>query len=152
MPNVQSRAAQDKILFPDDSSLPYDTYYSQNTTPGGNLGYNQWNESSQLPNTSPWNQIIINGTNGPDNITLNASAFVITEDGTVSGGSGATVYTNNWFANTNGLYAAPVDSNGGTLGGYNPGPGAAGSSKFTDTVGALNAGATGNVTFKVQVK
>jgi len=89
---------------------------------------------------------------GTNNITLNASAFVITEDGTASGGSGGTVYTNNWFANTNGLYAAPVDSTGGTLGGYNPGPGAAGSSKFTDTVGSLNAGATGNVAFKVQVK
>ena len=40
---------------------------------------------------------------------------------------------------------------GGTLGGYNPGPGAAGSSKFTDTVGALAAGASGTCTFKVQV-
>jgi hypothetical protein len=89
---------------------------------------------------------------GTNDITLNASAFVITEDGTASGGSGGTVYTNNWAANSNGLFAAPVDSNGGTLGGYNPGPGAAGSSKFTDTVGALAAGATGNCTFKVQVK
>lgn len=89
---------------------------------------------------------------GTNCITLNASGFVITEDGTASGGSGSTTYTNNWAANTNGLYAAPVDSNGGTLGGYNPGPGAAGSSKFTDTVGVLNAGGTGNVTFKVQVK
>ena len=77
---------------------------------------------------------------------------MITEDGTASGGSGSTTYANNWAANTNGLYAAPVDSNGGTLGGYNPGPGAAGSSKFTDTVGALAAGATGTCTFKVQVK
>jgi hypothetical protein len=89
---------------------------------------------------------------GTNDITLNASTCVITEDGSASGGSGGTVYTNNWFANTNGLFAAPVDSNGGTLGGYNPGPGAAGSSKFTDTVGSLNAGVSGNVTFKVQVK
>jgi len=89
---------------------------------------------------------------GTNNITLSASSFVITEDGSASGGSGSTLYTNNWFANTNGLYAVPVDSNGGTLGGYNPGPGAAGSSKFTDTVGALGAGASGNITFKVQVK
>lgn len=89
---------------------------------------------------------------GTNNITLNAGSFVITEDGSASGGSGATAYTNNWFANSNGLYAAPVDSNGGTLGGYNPGPGAAGSSKFTDTIGALAAGATGTCTFKVQVK
>jgi hypothetical protein len=89
---------------------------------------------------------------GTNDITLNASSFVITEDGAASGGGGATAYTNNWAANTNGLYAAPVDSNSGTLGGYNPGPGAAGSSRFTDTVGALAAGASGNVTFKVQVK
>ena len=88
---------------------------------------------------------------GTNCITLNASTFVITEDGNASGGSGSTTYSNSWAANTNGLYQAPVDSNGGTLGGYNPGPGAAGSSKFTDTVGALNAGASGNVTFKVQV-
>ncbi len=91
-------------------------------------------------------------TGGTNNITLSASSFVITEDGTASGGSGGTAYTNNWNANSNGLYAAPVDSNGGTLGGYNPGPGAAGSSKFTDTVGALAAGASGTCTFKVQVK
>jgi hypothetical protein len=89
---------------------------------------------------------------GTNNISLNASSFVITEDGAASGGSGSTTYANTWAANTNGLYAAPVDSTGGTLGGYNPGPGAAGSSRFTDTVGALAAGASGNVTFKVQVK
>jgi hypothetical protein len=89
---------------------------------------------------------------GTNDITLSASSFVLTEDGAVSGGAGPTVYTNNWAANTNGLFATPVDSNGGALGGYNPGPGAAGSSKFTDTVGALAAGASGNVTFKVQVK
>jgi hypothetical protein len=89
---------------------------------------------------------------GTNDITLSATSFVITEDGSASGGSGGTVYTNNWFTNSNGLYAAPVDSNGGTLGGYNPGPGAAGSSKFTDTVGALAAGASGTCTFKIQVK
>jgi hypothetical protein len=89
---------------------------------------------------------------GTNDITLNASAFVITEDGAASGGVGPTVYTNNWAANSAGLFAAPVDSNGGTLGGYNPGPGAVGSSKFTDTVGALAAGASGNCTFKVQIK
>ena len=87
---------------------------------------------------------------GTNNITLNASSFVITEDGAASGGSGSTTYANTWAANTGGLYAAPVDP-GGTLGGYNPGPGAAGSSRFTDTVGALAAGASGSVTFKVQV-
>ncbi|MDB5069487.1 MAG: hypothetical protein JWM87_598 [Candidatus Eremiobacteraeota bacterium] len=89
---------------------------------------------------------------GTNNITLNATSFVITEDGAASGGGGATAYTNNWAANSNGLYAVPVDSSGGTLGGYNPGPGAAGSSRFTDTVGPLNAGASGNCTFKVQIK
>jgi hypothetical protein len=89
---------------------------------------------------------------GTNCISLNAASFVITEDGSAAGGSGSTTYANTWFANTNGLFAAPVDSNGGTLAGYNPGPGAAGSSKFTDTVGALAAGASGNVTFKVQVK
>jgi hypothetical protein len=89
---------------------------------------------------------------GSNDITLNATSFVITEDGSASGGGGGTAYTNDWFANSNGLFAAPVDSNGGTLGGYNPGPGAAGSSKFTDTVGALAAGASGTCTFKIQVK
>ncbi|MCU1578780.1 MAG: hypothetical protein JWP19_984 [Rhodoglobus sp.] len=88
---------------------------------------------------------------GTNDITVNASSFVITEDGAASGGA-QVAYTNNWAANSNGLFAAPVDSNGGTLGGYNPGPGAVGSSRFTDTIGALAAGASGNCTFKVQVK
>jgi hypothetical protein len=88
---------------------------------------------------------------GTNNITLSAASFVITEDGAASGGSGGTAYTNNWAANSGGLYAAPVDA-GGTLGGYNPGPGAAGSSRFTDTVGALAAGASGTCTFKVQIR
>jgi hypothetical protein len=89
---------------------------------------------------------------GTNNVTLNATTFVITEDGAASGGTGPTVYSNNWAANSSGLYAAPVDSNGGTLGAYNPGPGAAGSSRFTDTVGSLVAGASGNCTFKVQIQ
>ncbi|MDB5026987.1 MAG: hypothetical protein JWO66_676, partial [Candidatus Eremiobacteraeota bacterium] len=89
---------------------------------------------------------------GTNNVTLNATTFVITEDGAASGGTGPTVYSNNWAANSSGLYASPVDSNGGTLGAYNPGPGAAGSSRFTDTVGSLVAGASGNCTFKVQIQ
>jgi hypothetical protein len=88
---------------------------------------------------------------GTNDITLNATTFVITEDGAASGGA-QVAYTNNWAANTNGLFAIPVDSNGGTLGGYNPGPGAVGSSKFTDTIASLIAGASGTCTFKVQVK
>lgn len=88
---------------------------------------------------------------GSNDITVNATTFVITEDGAASGGA-QVPYTNNWSANTNGLFAAPVDSNGGTLGGYNPGPGAVGSSRFTDTIASLVAGASGNCTFKVQVK
>lgn len=88
---------------------------------------------------------------GTNDITVNASSFVITEDGAAAGGA-QVAYTNTWAANSNGLFAAPVDSNGGTLAGYNPGPGAVGSSRFTDTVGALAAGASGNCTFKVQVK
>lgn len=88
---------------------------------------------------------------GTGNATLNASSFVISEDGAATGGSGATAFANTWATNTSGLYAAPVDSNGGTLGGYSGGT-AAGSTKFTDTIGALVAGATGNCTFKVQVK
>jgi hypothetical protein len=116
-----------------------------------------WTANSASVNPGDCVQYTITYTNvapsaGTNNITLAASSFTITEDGTASGGSGGTAYTNNWSANSNGLYAAPVDSNGGTLGGYNPGPGAAGSSKFTDTVGALAAGATGTCTFKVQVK
>src|SRR5579884_335802 len=88
---------------------------------------------------------------GANNQVLNASSLVITENGTASGGT-QVAYTNTWATYTNGLYAAPVDSNGGTLGGYNPGPGAAGSSAFTDTVSSLAAGASGTVTFKAQVK
>ena len=88
---------------------------------------------------------------GTNDITVNASSFVITEDGAAAGGA-QVAYTNTWAANSNGLFAAPIDSNGGTLAGYNPGPGAVGSSRFTDTVGALAAGASGNCTFKVQVK
>jgi hypothetical protein len=90
-------------------------------------------------------------TGGTNNITLNATTFVITEDGNASGGA-QVAYTNNWAANTNGLFAIPTDTNGGTLGGYNPGPGAVGSSKFTDTIASLVAGASGTCTFKVQVK
>lgn len=88
---------------------------------------------------------------GANDLTVNASSFVITEDGAASGGA-QVAYANNWAASSNGLYAAPVDSGGGVLGGYNPGPGAVGSSRFTDTIGALAAGASGNCTFKVQVK
>ena len=91
-------------------------------------------------------------TGGSNDITLNASTIVITEDGTASGSTNGIAYTNNWNANTNGLFATPVDSTGGALGGYNPGPAAAGSSKFTDTIGSLVAGATGNVVFKVQLR
>ena len=90
-------------------------------------------------------------TGGTNDITLNATTFVLTEDGTASGGA-QVAYTNNWAANTNGLFAIPTDTNGGTLGGYNPGPGAVGSSKFTDSIAALAAGATGTCTFKVQVQ
>ncbi len=89
---------------------------------------------------------------GTNDITLNASSLVITEDGNASGSTGGVAYTNNWMTNSNGLFAAPVDSTGGTLGGYNPGPGAAGSSKFTDTIASLAAGASGNVVFKIQIK
>jgi hypothetical protein len=90
-------------------------------------------------------------TGGTNNVTLNASSFVITDNGTASGGT-TVVYTNSWGTYTNGLYAAPVDTNGGTLGGYVPGPGAAGSTSFTDTIASLVAGASGTVTFYAQVK
>ena len=88
---------------------------------------------------------------GVNNQTLNATNVVVTENGTASGGT-QVAYTNNWATYTNGLYAAPADSNGGTLAGYNPGPGAAGSSAFSDTVSSLPAGTSGSVAFKVQVK
>jgi hypothetical protein len=88
---------------------------------------------------------------GTGDVTLNASSFAINEDGTGSGSTNGTGYTNVWATYTSGLYAAPVDSNGGTLGGYS-GAGAVGSTKFTDTVGALSAGATGNVAFKAQLQ
>ncbi len=88
---------------------------------------------------------------GTNSVALSASNVVITEDGTASGGSGGTAYTNNWAANTNGLYATPVDSNGGTLAGYSGGT-AAGSTKFTDTIASLAANTSGTVSFMVQVK
>jgi hypothetical protein len=88
---------------------------------------------------------------GTNDITVNASSFVITEDGAASGGA-QVAYSNSWAANTAGLYAAAVDSNGGTLTYFNPGPGAVGAKKFTDNIGALAAGASGNCTFKVQVQ
>jgi hypothetical protein len=90
-------------------------------------------------------------TGGTNDVTLNASSLVITENGNGTGTTNGTAYTNSWAANTSGLYAAPVDSTGGTLGGYTGGT-AVGSSTFTDTISALAAGASGNVTFKVQIK
>jgi hypothetical protein len=90
---------------------------------------------------------------GTNNATISASNIVITENGTASGGSGSTTYTNNWATYSNGLYAAPTDTGSGTLGGYLPTPGtAAGSTAFTDTIASLAAGASATVTFKVQVK
>jgi hypothetical protein len=88
---------------------------------------------------------------GTNDITLNATSLVVTEDGTASGSTAGVAYTNNWAANSNGLFAAPVDA-GGVLGGYVPGPGAVGATKFTDTIASLVAGATGSVVFKVQIK
>jgi hypothetical protein len=88
---------------------------------------------------------------GTNDLTLTASTIVLTEDGTASGTTDGVAYANNWAANSNGLYAAPVDSAGGTLGGYSGGT-AAGSTKFTDTISSLAAGASGTVTFKVQIK
>jgi hypothetical protein len=90
-------------------------------------------------------------TGGTNDVTLNASSITITEDGNATGSTNGTAYTNSWATNSNGLFAAPVDSTGGTLGGYTGGV-AAGSSKFTDTITALAAGASGNVAFKVQIK
>jgi hypothetical protein len=90
-------------------------------------------------------------TGGTNDVTVNASSFVITEDGAASGGA-QVAYSNSWATNTAGLYAAVVDSNGGTLTYFNPGPGAVGAKKFTDNIGTLNAGASGNCTFKVQVQ
>ncbi len=88
---------------------------------------------------------------GTNNLTVNASSFTITEDGAASGGA-QVAYANSWAANTAGLYAAAADTNGGVLTYFNPGPGAVGAKKFTDAIGALAAGASGNCTFKVQVQ
>jgi hypothetical protein len=90
-------------------------------------------------------------TGGTNDVTLNATTLVLTENGSGAGTTNGTAYTNSWATNTSGLYAAPVDSTGGTLGGYTGGT-AVGSSTFTDTISALAAGASGNVTFKVQIK
>jgi hypothetical protein len=88
---------------------------------------------------------------GTNDLTVAASSFTITEDGAASGGA-QVAYANTWAANTAGLYQAATDTNGGVLTYFNPGPGAAGAKKFTDAIGALAAGASGNCTFKVQVQ
>jgi hypothetical protein len=90
-------------------------------------------------------------TGGTNNATLNASNIVITENGTGTGTTNGVAYTNTWATNSSGLYAAPVDSGSGTVGGYS-GSQAAGSTSFTDTISSLAAGASGTVTFKVQIK
>ena len=87
---------------------------------------------------------------GSGSIAVTATGLAIVEDGAASSSSGV-AYANTWAANTNGLFAVPVDTNGGTLGGYS-GAGAAGSTKFTDTIASLAPAASGSVTFKVQVK
>jgi hypothetical protein len=85
---------------------------------------------------------------GTNSVGLTASSFTITEDGsgTATASNGITAYTNNWGTYTNGLYAAPVDSRGGTITN-----GTAGSKSFTDAVGTLAPAATGTLTFKAQV-
>jgi len=90
-------------------------------------------------------------TGGTNDVTLNATSLVITENGSAAGTTNGTAYTNSWATNSGGLYAAPVDSLGNTLGGYSGGT-AVGSTTFTDTIASLAAGASGNVTFKVQIK
>ncbi|HEY4441743.1 MAG TPA: hypothetical protein VGN14_14885, partial [Candidatus Elarobacter sp.] len=89
---------------------------------------------------------------GTNCVTLNATNLVITEDGNASGGSGTTTYANTWATNSNGLYAAPVDTAPSQTFAYTPGPGAPGATKFTDTIAALAAGVSYNVSFKVQIK
>ncbi|MHB8461385.1 MAG: beta strand repeat-containing protein [Vulcanimicrobiaceae bacterium] len=92
-----------------------------------------------------------------------AGTFLITDDGTAGG--------NTWAANTNGLTAAPVDTNSAaatrasTTYTYTPGPGALAATKFIATLGgasfqlvpiAVGLGAStdisGAITFSVIVK
>ena len=87
---------------------------------------------------------------GTGNVALSSNTLVFTENGTASGGSGGTAYVNNWSTYSNGLYATPIDA-GGTLGGYSAGV-AVGSTRFTDSVASLAAGASGTVVYLVQVK
>ena len=90
---------------------------------------------------------------GTNNSTVSATSVVVSENGSGTGTTNSVAYTNNWFANSvSGLYATPVDSNGGTLAGYTPGPTAPGSSTFTDTIASLAAGASGTVYFEIQIK
>ena len=92
----------------------------------------------------------VSPSGGTGNVVLNSNTLVFTENGTASGGSGGTAYVNNWSTYSNGLYAAPVDA-GGTLGGYSGGTAVA-STRFTDSVASLAAGASGTVVYLVQVK
>jgi hypothetical protein len=85
-------------------------------------------------------------TGGTGSLALSASSLVITENGAATGSTNGTAYTNSWAANSGGLFAAPVDSLGGTIAG-----GTVGSTSFTDTLTTLAPGATGTLTFKVQI-
>jgi hypothetical protein len=82
----------------------------------------------------------VSPSGGTNCVSLIAHSVVITENGNASG--------NTWAANTNGLYATPVDTGGGTLGGSPT----VGATVFTDTISTLAAGASGTLTFLVQVK
>ncbi|MGI8669010.1 MAG: beta strand repeat-containing protein [Aridibacter sp.] len=84
----------------------------------------------------------IAGTGGTGNITLNASNFVITEDGNAG--------NNNWGTFTTQVVGAggASDTNGGTITGNTTTT----STVLTDTVGTLNAGASGTFTFKRVIK
>ncbi len=84
----------------------------------------------------------IASTGGTGNITLNAGSFVITEDGTAA--------PNNWGTFTTQVVGAggASDSNGGTITGNTTTT----STVLTDTVGTLNAGASGTFTFKRVIK
>jgi len=112
-----------------------------------------------LTYTVDYRNIMVGGGSGTEPLTAQlmtaAGTFIITEDGTLSGVSGAA--PNNWAAFTNGLNAPAVDTTAGTTYTGN----SAGSGKFTATVGGAAfqlvpvgvAGTNqGTITFAVTVK
>ncbi len=109
---------------------------------GGTLQYSLAYGNIALPggagNTEPASALL----------STRAGTFAVSEDGNLG--------TNNWGTFTNGLNAAPVDSNAASTFTYGGSPYVAGSTSFTDVVGgaagSLGPGAVGTIVFNVTVR